>query len=70
MGLTFKEKYFLRSVARYEKLFGPKGFVISKNGDAKSKRAATLIEKGYMTINADNKIVVSDEGNEYVERMG
>lgn len=70
MGLTFKEKYFLRSVARYEKLFGPKGFVITKNGDIKSKRVASLIEKGYMVINSDNEIVVSEEGSEYVKRMG
>lgn len=65
--LDFKEYYFLNSVMRYEKLFGPKGYTLTKEGKIRSERVAYMVECGYMEINENNELVVSEVGKKYLE---
>ena len=64
--LNLKEYWFLNSVVRYEKLFGPKAFSLDKNGNFRSKYVSHMVECGYMEVNENKQIVVSDVGKEYL----
>lgn len=65
--LPFKEHYFLNSIYRYEKLFGPKNFHIKKDGTIQSKQVSQLVDLGYLEISVLNKVVMSKFGKEYIE---
>lgn len=64
--LNLKEYWFLKSVKRYEEMFGPKAFSVNMDGNFRSKRVEKMVNSGMMEVNESGQVVVSETGLEYL----